>query len=794
MKKWFGIFVAVSLVLLLGTGIVVGKNTADNTKTGKICEAEGFLSQVVQCDGKDYILYKRTEQEKFQVKNTEKDFYQYDTVGTVHLDKVYYVYQFANDGKTVFGIEPVVLEEEEVWNGGLLEAEGTFLAAGNSENEILVSILGNDGRCVTEYVLNPKAEAKEWRESVAFSLEQGHFAVCGEYRDEKLFLAQEDGKVYVRDTVVKEADVTAFDSGLSNAFKDNMISGAEKIWYVYCVKNVMEQYLIPVLLGAALIVLLFFGSRKENHMIYQLISYSEIICMIGLLGAGLFFANRIIKQEVLETGVETGYILEDIKRNQRADETIDPTVYWKLMKSCENLLYDVIVLNPENTEVIMAKTLVPGSNVLEYYDSEIANIISQAAESNETAMAQLGKDKKSYVVATRDFTQIDAKSLLLAVISEEGIGQRMETAVSVIWNVIWMLMIAVTILHMVIFLIFNSKWQRFLEGMQFVASEKQAYADRPVIKDGLHSAWAPLDRIGHNIVKLRYERDLLYRSYYRFVPKGMERLLGKPEVADVEIGDKNKIHGCMVHFQMENIKEVSDSEYMDVMTESLKQMHHIREKYAGSFISAGGDLLERKVFFEQDSKEALAFAVEYYQTHEAKEKMKGNNLIMLLHEADYHYGISGVEDMMTPFIYCREEKILDAYIDALAKAKVGVVLTHQTLSRIGREFVTRYIGFVSGGETAGSIKLYECLNAYTEDKKKVMKENDVYFQNALKLFYSNDFYLARNAFNTVLKMNPTDEIARWYLFHCEYHLNKPEEEVSYGLFENEVQVQNKYRA
>ena len=75
-----------------------------------------------------------------------------------------------------------------------------------------------------------------------------------------------------------------------------------------------------------------------------------------------------------------------------------------------------------------------------------------------------------------------------------------------------------------------------------------------------------------------------------------------------------------------------------------------------------------------------------------------------------------------------------------------------------------------------------------------MKESDVSFQNALKLFYSNDFYLARNAFNEVLKINPADEIARWYLFHCEYHLNKPEAEVSYGLFENNVQVQNRYRA
>lgn len=788
MKKWFGIFTAICLGLLLATGVVVGKNTADNIKPGKICEENGFLSQVIQSGGKDYVLYKNVDQSKFYVKNTEKDLYQYETIGTVHLDRVYYLYRFVSDGKTVFGIEPVTAEKEEIWNTGLIEVEGTLLAAGNSHREIFVSILDNDGRKITEYVLDLEPETKEWQERVVFSLPQGHFAVCGEYDGETLFFAQEDGRVYVRDNVVKETDIVAWDSILTKCFEKKLITDSGKDWYINCVKNAMVQYLIPVVLVSAFIAFFLFGRRKENHMIYHLISYSEIICMVGLLAAGLFFADRFTKQEVLETGVETGYILEEMKASQRADGTVEPSVYWNMVRSCEELLHDVVILEPDSKEVLMAKTLVPDMNILDYANTEIADVIDQVAQGNETVMVQLGNCGRNYVVGTRDFTQIEAKSLLLAIISEEGIGNRIEAAVVMIWNVIWMLMLAVTILHMIIFLIFNSKWQKFLEGMQFVASEKQAYADRPMAGDGLHSAWAPLDRIGHNIVKLRYERDLLYRSYYRFVPKGMEQLLKKPEVADIEIGDQNKIHGCMVHFQMENIKELSGNEYMALMTESLKRMHQIREKYDGNFISASGDLLDRKVFFEKSSKDAVDFAVEYYREHQTKEKMKSSNPIMLLHEADYYYGVSGVEDMMTPFIYCREEKILDAYIDALAKTKVRVVLTKQALSNIGKEYLTRYIGFVSGGEMAGSIKLYECLDAYTEDKRKIMKESDVLFQKALKLFYSDDFYLARNAFNDVLKMNQEDEIARWYLFHCEYHLNRPEAEVSYGLFENDVQV------
>lgn len=784
MKKWISIFVAVSLVLLLGTSSVAAKRIADKANPGKICEDKGFISQVVSCEGKDYVIYKGTDQSKFQVIKTEKDLYQYETVGTLNLDRVYYFYSFAEDAKQRLGLMPVNLGEEEIWEVPLLEMKGTFFAAGNSDKEILVSILENDGRKITEYALD--LETKVWRENIVFSLTEGHFAVCGTYDVETLVLAQEDGKVFVRDAVVKELDVAPKDSVLAKCFQKNVIVGAEDIWRMNCAKEAAVTYLIPVLLVSAFLVLLFFGRRKENHMIFHLIFYSEIICMAGLLAAGFLFADKLTKREVMETGVETGYILEEMKVLQRADGTVEPSVYWNIVKNCEGLLQDIIILEPETGEVILAKTITSGSQVQEIYGEEILDIVNQVADGNKTAMVQLTEGVGNYVVVSRDFTQINAQSLMAAVISEEGMKARLEPAVSMVWDVVLMLMAAVTVLHMTIFLVFASRWRKFLEGMQYVASEKQAYADRPAGSDGLNSAWAPLDTIGHNIVKLRYEKDLLYRNYYRFVPKGMEQILKKQEVADIEIGDKNKIRGCMVHFQMENIKNVSDDEYMDVMTESLGLMHQIREKGKGFYISAGGDLLDRKVFFELNPKEALVFAVELYQAHGAKEKLKNTNIIMMLHEADYHYGVSGIEDMMTPFIYTAEEKILDAYVGALAKAKAGIVLTKQTLDAIGEGFSVRYIGFVSGGEAQGSIKLYECLDAYKEDKRTVMKESDIFFQKALKLFYSNDFYLARNAFNEVLKLNEQDEIARWYLFHCEYHLNKPEEEVSYGLFESDV--------
>ena len=52
------------------------------------------------------------------------------------------------------------------------------------------------------------------------------------------------------------------------------------------------------------------------------------------------------------------------------------------------------------------------------------------------------------------------------------------------------------------------------------------------------------------------------------------------------------------------------------------------------------------------------------------------------------------------------------------------------------------------------------------------RETDIKFQKALQLFYQHDFYLARSTFSDVLKENPEDAMAKWYLFTCERYLNQ----------------------
>ena len=784
MKKWIAIFGMVTLLLLLGVSSVVGIQASKKAVVGKGNSDHGYFSQVMRGDTKDYIIYKDAQQTEFRVVNTIQGYEDFETLGTVHSDGVYYLFSFQQEEKTMVGLFPV--SENEEWKIPIFEMKGSFFAAGSNEDVIYVSILGDDGRTVTEYILDKKAQDKTWKERTSFSFPRGHFAVCGVYNKEQLLLIQEDGCVYSRGVGLEEWNLKSEEIILHPHLEKELMEGAEGIWKWFCVKEAALAWLLPVLIGAALAVLLLYGGSGQNHLIYRMISFAGIFTVTVLIAAGFLFTNRLKHQELMETGVETGYVLEEMKALQKADGSVEGDVFWRKLKNSENLVEDILIVNPENGNVILAGNLVSGMNISEYYGEEITELIAQTVSNHSSAMVQLNKSGGGrYVVASRDFTQIEARSVLLAVISAEGIEKRVETSVFSTWNFILGLAVVVMISYMLVFLVFVSKWQKFIEGMHLVAQEKKIYVEKPKKTGGLGGAWGPLNQIGYSMAKLRYERDMLYRSYYRFVPKGMEQLLNKPDVADIEIGDSNKINGTMVHFNMDNIKDLKQEDYMSVLTESMRITHRLREKTEGIFISAGDDLLSRKVFFKQSETEALRYAIDVYQAHTAKEELKNTPIVMLVHQAIYHYGVLGVQDMMTPYMYCREEKILDLYLDIFARAGVGVVITEQTLMAIGRGFSVRYLGYISDNEGT-HIKVYECLDAYAENKRKLKRNSNKEFQNALRLFYANDFYQARNKFKEVLRLDEQDEIARWYLFHCEHQLNKNETSVSHGLFENVI--------
>lgn len=114
-----------------------------------------------------------------------------------------------------------------------------------------------------------------------------------------------------------------------------------------------------------------------------------------------------------------------------------------------------------------------------------------------------------------------------------------------------------------------------------------------------------------------------------------------------------------------------------------------------------------------------------------------------------------------------------------------MVVTDSLMEAMPRDVKCRYLGYVGTEQMA--FKLYEVLDACPELERRRKLKADEKFQQGIRLFYKDDYYLARNAFSDALKECPEDRLIKWYLFICEHHLNHPEmEDTSYALFHDEV--------
>lgn len=786
MRKWLGIYIAVCAAALCILSGALGAATAGRADFGKAKEESGSVCQVVRTKNESYILYRNPEQKKFKAVRTCTAANGLETLDTSYRGGVYYLYRGEKGGRQFFGIDALAGAGGEEWQPPLLETEGEALAFSSNEREFLCSVQNAGSTKITEYSLS-LVQPEEWVVKASFDLPKDHFAVCGAYDGEEFWFALEDGRVYRRTTVLEPVDEAAEDTILAGAMGTEPVQDGMGAWKTYWILETAKILLIPVLAGCAALVFLIYGARKRNHIVFRLLCCTEALCCAAMVFACWYISEGLTRQKVLEIGIEAGHLLGEMQAGQNADGTVHGSAYRAAMEERKALLEELMILRPEDGSVVLAKTLPAGTKAAAYYGADIDEITGQVAEGRRTVMTRLkNTGSRPYVVAMRDWTEMQPDSVLLAVLSENGLERAVSGETGRVWQTLMGLLVLLTLLHLGLYVYFSRKWENFVKGISFVATEKKAYPETPAARDGLQNAWVPLDRIGHNLSELYYERDRFYRSYYRFVPKDMERLLNKPEIVDIEIGDRNKIRGCMAHFVLEDLKKENGEDYMELMTASMELLHQARRKWDGIYLGGTADLLERKMFFEQNARNAAQFSVELLHALAVHELLGDKNLIMMLYAADFQYGISGVKDMTMPYIYAREERTLEPYVKSLARAKVKLAMTEQTVRLLGAGFSTRYIGFVTNGEDAGSLKLYECLDAYPETQRKTILETDRLFQKGLQLFYSDDFYLARNTFNEVLKINEQDRIARWYLFHCEYHLNKTGAAVSYGLFENTV--------
>nr|WP_300766029.1 hypothetical protein [uncultured Acetatifactor sp.] len=325
-------------------------------------------------------------------------------------------------------------------------------------------------------------------------------------------------------------------------------------------------------------------------------------------------------------------------------------------------------------------------------------------------------------------------------------------------------------------------WLLLLQGRELkrLAGAMQALAggETQIRKEAVHGKdvdfmWNSLMEIRKTISRINYTKYRIFESCYRFAPKNIEKILGKDSITEVSSGDMVLLHGTMAVISAAGGEDGERGPAEEIGSfVSLIEEH--QERSGGFFVSGHCGLDMMKMLFLEESRDTAAFGVALMQDFAKRgEEGQGREKAgILLHYSQYTYGVAGTKKHSLPYLLSREMEELERYAGWFRSLNLPLVITESVKDREHLESPLRYLGYLWIARTNERIRLYEVLDACPLREGKRKAQTDPKFQKGIELFYQHDFYLARNAFNEVLRENPEDAMATWYLFTCERYLNE----------------------
>ncbi|MDR0853266.1 MAG: hypothetical protein LBN34_02750 [Clostridiales Family XIII bacterium] len=288
--------------------------------------------------------------------------------------------------------------------------------------------------------------------------------------------------------------------------------------------------------------------------------------------------------------------------------------------------------------------------------------------------------------------------------------------------------------------------------------------------------------MGVSLAIKQYETDRMVESYSRFVPRDADRLLERAGIMEVSTGDVSNIDECIAIASVENRERVMHSmgsnEFMTFVNSCFARILECSNKYSGALLS-GEFLAALPILFSErlgaKRGDSVRFGLDLIDHMTDKDSdLPSPDFFMLLHKTDFLYGIAGTKEKAFPFISSAELNFLFACNSGLRKLGIRMAATQEYIDNSEQDetFAKRYIGLIQAPAATREYRVYEILDCLSDRERDLRLGYDEKVQNAISLFYRNDFYQAMVEFSSILKQNPNDGLVRWYAFACERYFNE----------------------
>lgn len=685
----------------------------------------------------------------------------------------YYIAQYDDQGNYIACTSAFTMAEKGIVTGFRVETNRCYLTMVQEGRMSAAAYL------IDKQELGNTEESKEPTVLKIFQLaytEDGRFITEARYEKGKFLLRLDDGNG-MESFVASEK--------LQSAFWYRSLSVGQLIKVRH---SQMFFYVGLLLFGYAALVFFLTILRNKSHTVYTIAIVEVALFAITLAGA--VKVPRIQEKAKEEEAGRFGYYyVQALAKEIGEPERFHPqekefyqsegydTIREKLQRFVElegisKVFTDICLVQSKDHKILVSVNGYNGQHFEEVYAIGTGELIQDLAEGGQKGNLLISIGGEAHqVIGVAASEELFPEYVMMGITKREelgGISNREQITPILYAIIVFLLGSAVSIWLLVLQ---GRELKHLALAMQMLASGQTEIKKQPAHGKDIDFMWNSLMETRKTISRMNYTKYQIFESCYRFAPKNIEKILGKDSITEVNSGDMVLLHGTMAIISSVQIEE-SACALSKQIGAFVSLMEAQQEKYGGFFVSGHCGLDVLKVLFLEESRNSVEFAISLMQSFLEKEFYGTKRAGIFLHYSQYRYGVAGTKKHSLPYLLSKEMEEMERYARWFQSLHLSLVITESVKNREYIDGPIRYIGYLLIENSQERIRVYEVLDACAlrEGKQKAM--SDPKFQKGLSLFYQHDFYLARSTFNEVLRENPEDSMAKWYLFTCEKYLNE----------------------
>jgi hypothetical protein len=660
------------------------------------------------------------------------------------------------------------IDDSEILSGFSAEATGLFM-----------TFLSSDGRSARVYSMAPSdLKEPDALSEDAVKLEGVRTKKCedGRYYSDAIYSY---GQLYVRtdksepegifeiDPVVRDI-VTRMKLSIGQILS---IYSTYLIWYVaallvwfiilYLVIRVItnrnrslyflviaEAVLVVIVAVAVFTVCEEYGrARRSEH------SRFAVTSLLGLMeGAGL--------NEYVDYRDESFY---DTARYRQIANSLSEFVD---REGNRDIFYDVLVLRLADNKVCASSSGRNREVVTDIYGSQMADIATQIARGNRYVGVDVQVEGQDYRAVAAADAVVSADYALVGMINV------VSTDASVFVDylgvfVMFLLVFAVASALVVLTWFLHMRDLTVLEQALSDTALGKPLPERPlVLGRDVKDMWDSVAEMNKRIEEIQYSKLRILEAYYRFAPKNVERILGRESILEVENGDHKLIRGTLGTFSI----NLSGGRKINRLDNLVGVIGEYQKNHESVIIGKAPDMSAIQILFSSNEKETVsAFADMITRSNKSG---NGVEYSVLLTYDECMFGVTGNEVETSTYMYTENREVIKQMSAFAISVGASLVISENVLDREKVAGKVRFMGYGGIDKDGEKIGLYEVLDACPARVRADRIATLHKFQEALDLYYEKDFYFARTKFSEILKDDPDDKLAKWYVFESDRYLNE----------------------